>query len=77
MKTQKFFNVEVVFTNQEHFIGRNVLESWLQFFADTDLKGKPLAEFIGCARLHVIRIGFPTSEKWWEEAFAVTKMQLL
>lgn len=75
MKPQKFFNVTLRLPHS-HGLGRNVVEAWLQFFFKTELKGKPLAEFIGDKTLHMIQIelngGF---SKWWEKAYAVSNIE--
>lgn len=81
MKKQKFFCVEVEYINLTHTLDRGLLESWLQFFADTDLKGRALAEYIGSVKFQVYGIDIAHRApdygvRWWEGAFAVTKMSL-
>ncbi len=56
MKTQKFFNINLIFTNQSHSLSRNVVESWLQFFFNTDLKGNQLADFVGSKTIELVTV---------------------
>jgi hypothetical protein len=78
MKRQKFFNIELVFENFDHLLGRNVIEAFLQFFFETRLKGRGLAEKIGNKRLFIINTQpnlAKAADKWWEKVFAITKIR--
>lgn len=77
MKTQKFFNVTFEFQNQDHTLGRNVLESWLQFFFSTNLKGKELAELVGTKTVKLVTLNQShkvDNPNWWEDCFAVKQI---
>ena len=78
MKTQKFFNVTLEFQSQEHTLGRNVVEAWLQFFFSMpNLKGRDLAEAIGTKTLKVLTVAEShkvSNPNWWEDCLAVIKI---
>lgn len=80
MRKQKFFCVDIEYINSTYILDRGLLESWLQFFTDTDLKGRALAEYIGSVKLQVYWVDITHrvpdyGVRWWEGAFAVTRMQ--
>lgn len=77
MKTQNFFNIKLIFTNQSYSLHRNVVESWLQFFFNTDLKGKELSDFIGSKTIELVTINEAhkvENPNWWEDCFLVKKI---
>jgi hypothetical protein len=77
MKTQKFFNINLIFTNQSHSLGRNVIEAWLQFFFNTDLKGKKLANSIGNKTIELVTINQSNkvdNVNWWEDCLLVKRI---
>jgi len=77
MNTQKFFNVELVFVNFDHKLGRGVIELFLQHFFNSELKGRELTNMIGSKRLFIVDIKpkLEHRDKWWEETFAVTMIR--
>lgn len=56
MSSQKFFCVDIEYINADHTLDRGLLQSWLQFFYNSNLTGKMLAEKIGNVVLHVYTI---------------------
>ena len=75
MKEQKFFTVTLKLPHS-HLLGRNLIESWLQFFFESELRGKKLSEFIGNKTIHLIQIESNRScSKWWERVYAVKKIE--
>ena len=76
-KTQKFFTINLVLENQTWFLGRNVIESFLQNFFDTQLKGRELAESIGNKTIIIENIGgrFTHGEQWWLESFRIKQIK--
>ena len=78
MKTQKFFNITLEFTNQSHLIGRNVVEAWLQFFFNTELKGRELSEAIGIKTIEIVTVSQAhkvENVNWWEDCFLVKRIK--
>lgn len=64
MNKQKFYNINLVY-DFDHLLDRGLLESWLQHFFATDLKGKDLAGLVGDVEIHVRESARPRNSYEW------------
>lgn len=74
MQTQRYYTVTLKYENFDHWLGREVIESWLQFFFNLpNSYGRDLAEKIGHLEIQVYRVDTPEPNgvRWWEKRFTV------
>ena len=70
MRKQKFFNITLIY-DFDHDLDRGLLQSWLQHFLCTDLKGRDLAGLLNGGKdvqLHVKESERPRNSYVWLSA---------